>query len=260
MNHGVTNLKIFLASLPSLKNNRALMSLAFAGLITFSACSKKPPVIKPDPIVETVPNPEDFVKEPVGVITIETTGEKVDLAKLKAQYGDLYRLVEPMTDKEIDDQYKAAITVWRQSELITAENFKKYGDKGEVVNIYGYLMPATQESLDKYGDATNPLYRSAIKQAGTSKDSVISSKYSFYFRPIGNGVYDFIYTNEMLESIKTGELGNITKGDKEVFVRYYKIGMDIERQVRKVQGLSLVNQFKNSIPIIEESETVSKTK
>lgn len=258
MNHKVTNLKIFLASLPSLKNKRVIRSLAIAGFITLTACSKQPPVIKPNPIVETVPNPDNFIKEPVGVITIEATGEKVDLAKLKAQYGNLYRLVEPMTDKEIDDQYRATITVWHQSDL---SNVKRRANNEQQINIYGYLDPKTEAEFNKYADAITLIYMDVIIAAATSKDAIISSKFSFYFRPIGNGLYDFIYTDEMLKSVTTGEVGTTSKGDKEALVRYYKIGVDIDKQVRSVQkNLDPVNQFKDGVPIIKEPETVSKTK
>lgn len=258
MNHGVTNLKIFLARLPSLKNKKVIMTLVFAGIIAFAGCTKKPLVVKPDPIVETVPNLDNFIKEPVGVITIEATGEKVDLAKLKAQYGNLYRLVEPMTDKEIDDQYRATITVCRQSFL---SSIKRRKNNEQEINIFGYLYPKTEAEMVKYAEAITLIYDDIIKAAATSNDAIISSKFSFYFRPIGNGFYDFIYTDEMLKSVKTGEVGTTSKGDKEAFVRYYKIGLDVEKQVRSVQkNLDPVNQFKDGVPIIKEPETVSKTK
>jgi len=84
-----------------------------------------------------------WLTEATGSVTID--GVTVDRAALKAKYGDAYRYVEPLTQKEIEDRY--AYLVWWATTLDPEDYYDPYDSRNYYPDNGGLISYPDVDSL-----------------------------------------------------------------------------------------------------------------
>ncbi len=215
MHNKITFTDIFMASMPNMKMSlkKGFLGVVLVSSLALTGCSKKPPVVVVPPIV--VVSPDDYIREPIGTVIDEKTGQTVDLAQLKAQYGDLYRLYEPLTAKEIDEGFWTLINNIRNFGKI---NRKRMESGLTPINYFGFVEQETLENYKLQANLMMERYIAISTKISKSTDPKLN-KFIIYYRLIPNSGIQFNQPNGIDEAIDTGKSSLLTDVDKEAYLR-----------------------------------------
>jgi len=160
--------------------------------------------------------------------TKEVNGVTYDLADLKAQYGDLYRFVEPLTDEEIESRFEY-IAVFNEIQL------EKILENSGNSNWHIKSGLVDKVEFDSY----LPNFREVnYEELSKTKDTLLSkfSKYFVYnnnrskyifFKPI-------VFVSEQgIDGVGTDIIDDTTLLEKEVYVRHFMHEYDNYLQLYK---------------------------
>ena len=168
---------------------------------------------------------------------------------LKQKYGDLYRMVEPLTKEEIEKRFE--FLVWFTEETNNDVIIGDYSDNS------GLHCP--RKCLDI---VTPALFNYSEKMATTSEQSL--SKFSEYFTYSKvTGLYRISFPKSMKDPYGALVLNQETKDqvtfeEKELFVRYMTSIADIE--LRAVKELGLEEKYYFDDPNFTSDNEYSYTK
>lgn len=155
-------------------------------------------------------------------------GVTYNLAELKAEYGDLYRLVEPLTKEEIESRF-AYLAQFMELQ-------KQKSDECYCQNwtIYGGMSYDSENIIeDKY---TDTIYQVFEDIATSTKQKIkLFSKNYLYISQLK--LYDIFYpasfnSEQGLLGLGTDIVNKVSFDDKNFFVRDYTMKYDIGLKVR----------------------------
>lgn len=220
---------IYSNTLNNLKKVRlAPAGLAVVMLTTLGGCKPKEPVIDPiviDPITDFI----DYVEEPTNEV-ITVNGNKMTEIELKAKYGDLYRWVEPLTEREIEEQFQEIFNlhelVW--SYLVSGEKFVDLLGNGYVTATEATKIPTDVSQIE----------RSLYMELYNSEDSIFANfKKDLNADGIAMEKPVFNTFNKVTRLLK-GEAKTFSTFEKEVYVRLMRTKRDLYNREYVKQGIT----------------------
>ena len=155
---------------------------------------------------------------------------------LKQKYGDLYRMVEPLTKEEIEKRFE--FLVWFSEEQLKNPFSTVYSSNS---GLY-----CTLECDDIY----NPKWYEYSEKMDTSNDPVLSKfgKYFGYSKVVGKHAFylpSSFDSSEGIFGISQENKNSISLEDKEVFVRFIAWAADTELEAIKELGLEVKYYFED---------------
>jgi len=230
----MTDFNLFMknVNLRKLSLRKGFLGVAVIGML-LTGCSKTIGTDDSKPIVITkMPDLGDPLAMPTGIITIKETGEKVDLAQLKEQYGDLYSMVEPLTKAQINKKLAEILYIYHNFAIL---NDKLYANGQKTLSYYGHVEPGDKAEYLEYIDIQAPIIQKAYATLGNSLDPKLSKFGSYYLEKDGN--YGFWETMGITAFFEKSDSTILTDSDKEIIVRNYNTRLYIESKV--LQSLDL---------------------
>lgn len=166
-------------------------------------------------------------------------GVTYNLAELKAEYGDLYRLVEPLTNEEIESRF-----------AYLAEFMEMQKQKSDKCNCYDWTpyggLSFTNEIDDKFYSMMHPI-NNYIAESNDTKIEMFNIMY-FYITQLER--YEIMYPSSFTS--QTGALGvgtdildKVSFADKNLFVRDYTMRYELQIEARNELGLEPEYVIKN---------------
>ena len=158
-------------------------------------------------------------------------GVTYNLAELKAEYGDLYRLVEPLTEGQIENRFEYLA---RFMEL----QMEKFNDTNNLSwDMYSGLK-MNNEIVKVVNDIVYPIH----EVIATSKDNKLETikKYTFYMPPTKEYgiVFPFSFSSEKgFFGVGVDIISKVSFDDKNLFVRYFLMNNEITLKVYEQLGL-----------------------
>jgi len=241
----MTDFNLFMTNvnLRKLSLRKGFLGVAVIGIL-LTGCSKTTGTDDSKPVVITkMPDLGDPLAMPTGIITIKETGEKVDLAQLKEQYGDLYSMVEPLTKVQINKKFAEILYIW----FNYGELSKKRVAAGlSPIDYYGHTGFLTKEEYIRSGDIMSENNQKAFSTISLSTDPKLARFGSYYLEM--NGHYTFWETMGIKEVFEKGESTLLTDLDKEAVVRNYNVRLYLDSKVLQSMGLDPEVHFADVIP------------
>jgi hypothetical protein len=246
----MTDFNLFMTNvnLRKLSLRKGFLGVAVIGML-LTGCSKPTSTDDSKSIVITkMPDLGDPLAMPTGIITIKETGEKVDLAQLKEQYGDLYSMVEPLTKTQINKKFAEILYIWF--------NYGKLGTKRHVAGLNGIDYYGHTDFLPNADDLKKNTMvleqnQKAFSTIALSTDPKLSKFGSYYLEM--DGYYGFWDTMGIKEVFEKGESTLLTDLDKEAVVRNYNIRLYSECKSLQALGYDSKVHFADVIP--EQTKT-----
>lgn len=188
-----------------------------------------------DTAYDNIPEIKEVLHEPSGIIN--NNGVDVNVDQLKQDYGLAYFLYEPLTDEQINEQFKI-ILKYSIEMRIKGEEFD---DAIGVTDQFGFFR-IWQYDYDVYKPFQNDYFNLRTFLLNYTN----FSKYFNAGKPIVEQTEGFIfyspeldeYESKFLEGSKDfSDIDTISMEQKEIYVRYWKYHMfSIIEQIKK-QGL-----------------------
>ena len=210
----------------SLKKGVCISAAYFA---LMSGCAKKPPIpVEPEPIVYEIEDPADLLKPATGIVTDEITGEKIDLAKLKATYGDLYYLVEPLTQKELETRFWNLIYLYQ---VTRKENVSRRANKLPLINGFGYCVPAADDVFYKTLDEMHIQEQVYISKIKSSTDPKVVEYSMYYLKQFNQDKPSYVASQDLLD-IFSGKTGvKLSNSEMKAYVSYSYYLNDLTKSI-----------------------------
>lgn len=162
-------------------------------------------------------------------------GVTYNLAELKAEYGDLYRLVEPLTKEEVERRF-----------LYLAKFIEKQMIEAVKLNDYYWYPESGLRMNNDVNAIISPKISSLYEETLESEDSKLISFKEIYFYSSSTGKYEFtspltFTSTENNWRLSTDILDDIPFEDKNIFLR--DITMRYEIQLNMYKHLNLEPEY-----------------
>ena len=162
-------------------------------------------------------------------------GVTYNLAELKAEYGDLYRFVEPLTNEEIERRF-----------AYLAEFIELQMQEGQKAGFYNWYP---ESGLKMSGEVSSILYKSVyplIEELMNSKDVKLELFKQMYFYVSSTGLYETRILSSFTSldnnwGLSRDIVDKIPFDDKDIFLR--DIMLTYEMQLKAYAQLGLEPEY-----------------
>lgn len=223
----------------SLRKISILLCLAVLIISSLNGCAKKDPVKEPieeeiviDPITDFI----SYVPEPTNKEIVDFYGTKTTEIALKAQYGDLYRWVEPLTENQIEEQFQEIYNLWQLILKARNENERIVTLIGHEFSSYELLDPLNIPACDKHDEVYKAIYETNSAALIRFKPYMYPIFYEKSISGYDNEIVGKIYSSSW-DDLLGAEQMSFSLFEKEVFVRDMRAFRDFYKEQYDLQGV-----------------------